>query len=144
MGANNEDFQHHIRVYRGIPGASVESLLAPLKSILPSAKPDSPRRLGHHWTTDVKSAERFASKADKGAVLSALVHPDDVMTPQEVEEYNRKWPRQQVYGPEHWEQEVPVRMGATVHITGGKNMTFLDEAQVKNEKQFKTPKPFVV
>ena len=129
MTRNNADFQGFIRVHRGVPDTSVEQILS------------SPRGLGKHWSTDPSVSERFISrKAQKGAVISGYVHPDDVMTPEEVSDFNTRVPNSTIYGDDHWEKEVSVRPGATVHVTEGKDMTFFDEPQVKKQKTFKTPR----
>lgn len=133
MGANNADFQHHILVHRGVPDTSVDQLLS------------SPRGLGIHWSAELNVARKFVNlSSEKGAVVSGLVHPDDLMTKEEIEEHNRKFPTRHIYGYNDNvmlpEKEVPVRRGATVHILMGQDVKFGDEFEIKNHKQFDTPK----
>ena len=132
MGANNADFQNHILVHRGVTGVSATALFG------------SPRGVGKHWSSDENIADAFADPSSslrghkKGVLVSAYVHPDDVMTPDEVAEWNSKVPRSHIYKPEEREKEVPVRPGSTVHVVGTKTYTSLDGDY--KEKKFKTPK----
>lgn len=130
MGANNADFQNHIRVHRGINGVSAEQLLS------------SPRQLGRHWSTEENVADQFARSGGgpKGAVVTALVHPDDFMTPAEIEEHNKNNPQKLIYPGGEYEKESTVRPGAIVNIVGSKDLEFGDEVQVKNQKTFETPR----
>lgn len=130
MPANNADFQNHIRVYRGINGVSAEQLLS------------SPRQLGKHWSTEENVANQFARSGGgpKGTVVTALVHPDDLMTLAEIEEHNKNVPQKTIYPGGKYEKESTVRPGSTVHIVGSKDLEFGDEVQVKNQKTFKTPR----
>jgi hypothetical protein len=132
MGANNADFQNHILVHRGVTGVSATQLLG------------SPRGVGKHWSSDEFIADTFADPSSsgsghkKGTMISAYVHPDDVMTPDEVASWNDRRPRQWIFKPEEHEKEVPVRPGSTVHVVGTKTYTSLDGDY--KEKKYKTPK----
>jgi len=132
MGANNADFQNHIRVHRGVNGVTAEQLLG------------SSRQLGKHWSTEENVADQFARSGGgpKGTVVTALVHPDDFMSLAEIEEHNQKNSGQmlRIYPGGEYEKEVPVRPGSTVHIVGSKDLVFGDEVQVKKQKTFKTPR----
>jgi hypothetical protein len=72
-----------------------------------------------------------------GAMISAYVHPDDVMTPKELSEWNQKRPAKTVLSKGSHEDEVTVRPGATVHVTGTKTYKANGDS---NEKVYKAPK----
>jgi hypothetical protein len=132
VGANNADFQNHILVHRGVTGVSATQLLG------------SPRGVGKHWSSDEFIADTFADPSSslrgdkKGVMVSAYVHPDDVMTPEEVASWNDRRPGQFIYKPEEREKEVPIRPGSTVHVVSTKTYTSLDGDY--KEKTYKTPK----
>jgi hypothetical protein len=133
MGRNNADFQNYILVHRGVNGVTASQLLS------------SPRHLGKHWSSSESVADQFARKGGKpkGTVVTGLVHPDDLMTPEEIEEHNQKNSGQmlRIYPGGEYEKEVPVRPGSTVHIVGSKDWDFRgDEIEVKKQKTFKTPR----
>ena len=121
-------------MYRGLAGVSVDQAV------------NSGKRLGIHWSNDDFIAKQFAGKDSRytqGAVLTGLVHPNDVMTPEEIQKHNSEQPRKTIYYQEAkgTEREVPIRQGATVHIIGGQDMSFYDEPQVEKEHNFTQPKP---
>jgi hypothetical protein len=130
MTRNNADFQNHIRLHRGVADTTVDQLLS------------SPRNLGKHWTEDEDSALHFAQQGTSGvgAVVTAMVHPDDFMTPEEVAKHNDTTPWKQIYLNDTRENETPVRPGTTVHVVEGKDIHYFDEPQVTNQRTFKTPR----
>lgn len=125
-------FADHIRVYRGLAGITADQAL------------NSGKRLGIHWSNDDFIAKQFAgndSRYTHGTLLTGLVHPDDVMTPEEIQKHNSEQPRKTIYHQEAkgTEREIPIRQGATVHITGAQDMSFYDEPQIEKEHNFTNP-----
>lgn len=131
MGRNNNDFEKHIRVFRGITGSSAKTLLG------------SKKGLGVHWSSSEAVADAFADPASSlrghktGVMLSGLVHPDDIMTPQEIKAHNTGRVSKAILPSDSSEKEVSVRPGATVHVTGTRSYTAKGDVK---DKTFKTPR----
>jgi hypothetical protein len=131
MGRNNADFEHHIRVYRGVTGVTASQLLG------------SETGVGKHWSSDEGVADAFADPSSSlrghkvGAMVSGLVHPDDVMTSEEILAHNAARPGKAIHTKPSSEKEISLRPGATVHVTGTR--TYKPNGDV-SEKTYKTPK----
>lgn len=79
----------------------------------------SRRALGMHWSTDLGQAREFASKSPRtgSSDLPIVLHAEHP-APEDIETRPFMLNRREVHGPEHWEQEVPVRKGRDVQVTG--------------------------
>jgi len=88
-----------------------------------SDRPGEP--LGKHWSSDEYVAQIFGEHAQRdgrGHVFYGRVHPDSVVTPG-TKEHDRYIENYAIHGPESIEQEVTVRPGSTVHVTGRSTRT---------------------
>lgn len=79
----------------------------------------SRRTLGMHWSTDLDQAREFASKSPRtgSSDLPIVLHAEHPAH-EDIETRPFMLNRREVHGPEHWEQEVPVRKGRNVQVTG--------------------------
>lgn len=131
MGRNNADFQKYILVHRGITGATAAQLLG------------SEQGVGKHWTSDEGVADAFADPASSirghkvGSMITGLVSPEDVMSPEEISKHNQSRPSKAIHTGHSSESEVSVRPGATVHVL--KTRTYTAKGDVK-ENSYKKPK----
>lgn len=138
-------FKDHVLVHRGIRhvGPNVAS-----------------GELGVHWSYDPVVAERFADYSDhytsdpqyykdnQGVVVSALVHKNDIIEPDSDEWHEAQhWGsamNNEIYGPEHSEQEATVRPGSPVHIVALKhaqdNTPDYDTTVSERRMRYRTPR----
>lgn len=112
-----------ITLYRGIRHVGASDVLG-------SEKP-----LGVHWTPDPEIARSFTvprkdeegdPEVRRGTVLQGTVHKDDLMTEDDIREWNAKRHGTQAILPSDTEseKEIPVKPGAKVNIVGAKDITY--------------------
>lgn len=129
--------ENYVLLHRGIRGGHHRDVL------------DSGRGLGTHWSSDEDIARGFAEPGSggtrrsddedapeevKGTRISAFVHKDNVMSPDEVKAWNERHLKNnsfQAHGihtnedGKRVEAEVPVRPGSPVHVVKATDLTFI-------------------
>jgi len=115
-------FDGYVPVYRGVRDVSHEDVV------------NSARRVGSHWSSSRDVAETFANMGSfdsrhrtidpdngsniKSTVLHGFVHPDHVMSREEVNKWNLERPQKGIHTKESGESEVSIRPGSPVHLIG--------------------------
>lgn len=112
MAAKDNLSSQFVTLYRGLNRVRPEEI--------------SQRGLGSHWTPDLSVASHFAfgshsdyessGEPEQGTIVEAKVHKRHIIQP-ESEEWQGWNEGEQVFGPEHPEQEHTVRPGGIVHVT---------------------------
>lgn len=116
----------YVELFRGMRHVKASDALA-------SGQP-----VGVHWTGDPEIARSFtmprkdekvdADTANRiGTVLRGFVHKNDLMTEDDIREWNKQKGAGRAILPSdtHSEKESPVKPGATVHVVGAKDVNYV-------------------
>jgi hypothetical protein len=136
-------FKDHILLHRGI------------RHVHPGVV--SSGGMGVHWSHDKDVAHRFAdywddyseghSEDNQGVVISGLVHKDDIIEPHSDEWHDaQQWGsaiNNEIYEPEHSEQEATVRPGAKVHVVALEHSRDVPNKEVSEVRRMSYKNPRV-